>query len=276
MKKLFRLSIHRVAPASRQGFTLVELLISLAITTIIVAAIYTSFLGQQKTYTVQDQIAETQQNIRAALMVMAREIMMAGYDPMDTGRFGIDITTYARPGSTLIFTVDKNGNGTKDADETVTYSLFDTPDTPVSERDGILDLVRNVGSGHELVAESITAMAFAYAFDNDGDGRLDDTNGQTTWAVDTDNDGRLDTYLDTNDDGLINQDDTAGGLSLSNTVPIISIRAVRVWLLARTRNARGFTDTTTYVVGPMHIGPDDYEVNSRHRLLTTTILCRNM
>jgi len=62
-----------------EGMTLVELLVAMAISGIVVAAVYTAFITQQKSYTVQDQIAEAQQNSRVGLDLIAREVRMAGY-----------------------------------------------------------------------------------------------------------------------------------------------------------------------------------------------------
>lgn len=62
-----------------KGFTLVELLVAMAISGIVVAAVYTAFITQQKSYTVQDQVAEAQQNARVGLDLIAREVRMAGY-----------------------------------------------------------------------------------------------------------------------------------------------------------------------------------------------------
>jgi len=62
-----------------KGLTLVELLVAMAISGIVVAAVYTAFITQQKSYTVQDQVAEAQQNARVGLDLIAREVRMAGY-----------------------------------------------------------------------------------------------------------------------------------------------------------------------------------------------------
>jgi type IV pilus assembly protein PilW len=62
-----------------KGFTLVELLVAMAISGIVVAAVYTAFVTQQKSYTVQNQVAETQQNARVGLDLIARDVRMAGY-----------------------------------------------------------------------------------------------------------------------------------------------------------------------------------------------------
>jgi prepilin-type N-terminal cleavage/methylation domain-containing protein len=63
----------------KRGVTLIELLIALVLSSILTAALYRVFIGQHKTYTVQDQVADMQQNARIAIGQMTREIRMAGY-----------------------------------------------------------------------------------------------------------------------------------------------------------------------------------------------------
>ena len=62
-----------------QGFTLVELLIAMALALVILTSLSSTFILQQKTYDVQQQIAEMNQNARAAMDIMSREIMLTGY-----------------------------------------------------------------------------------------------------------------------------------------------------------------------------------------------------
>jgi prepilin-type N-terminal cleavage/methylation domain-containing protein len=62
-----------------KGLTLIELLIAMAISAILIAAIYRTFILQQKTYTVQEQVVDMQQNVRVAINKMMREIRMAGF-----------------------------------------------------------------------------------------------------------------------------------------------------------------------------------------------------
>ena len=62
-----------------QGFTLVELLIAMALALVIVAALSSTFIMQRKTYNTQEQVAEMTQNGRAVMDIMTREIRMTGY-----------------------------------------------------------------------------------------------------------------------------------------------------------------------------------------------------
>jgi prepilin-type N-terminal cleavage/methylation domain-containing protein len=60
------------------GVTLIELMVVLVIAAILVAGVYTLFMTQQRSYSVQDQVTGVQQDARAALTILARDIRMAG------------------------------------------------------------------------------------------------------------------------------------------------------------------------------------------------------
>lgn len=63
---------------AQQGFTLVEVLISLAISLVILFGILNLFDRSQETYVVQEEVAELQQNVRIAKMFVERDVRMAG------------------------------------------------------------------------------------------------------------------------------------------------------------------------------------------------------
>lgn len=284
--------------SNRKGFSLVELLIAMAITGIVAGAIFTVFLSQQKSYLIQEQVAEMQQNLRAATDIMVRDIRMSGYSQGAAGfgitdicprdkTYSVDVTITGN--GAFEFTADFDNNGTLSGGETISYSVYDSP---VAAPDGINDLGRNSGGGRQLVAENIEALGFAYAFDADGDGILDTYNvggnEQVIWAFDSDGDNDLDRNLDTDGDGNITAADgpgpggngLIGGTAITDVAPQ-DIRAVRIWMLARTGHGDNrFLNTKTYTIGNKVITPNtDTDLNNdnlRMRLLTTTIKCRNM
>jgi len=99
------------------GLTLIELLVALVLSSVLVAALYRTFIGQQRSYTVQDQAADMQQNVRMAIDMIARYVRMAGYDPNATSNSGFQINeTNGRKtdSNNIAFTVDYNGNGVID------------------------------------------------------------------------------------------------------------------------------------------------------------------
>ena len=80
---------HVSLRCSNQGFTMIELLVAMVVSLLALAAIYSTFLAQHRSYQVQEETSEMQQNIRTAMYYMQREIRMAGSDPYNTGNFGI-------------------------------------------------------------------------------------------------------------------------------------------------------------------------------------------
>ena len=269
-----------------KGFTLIELMIAMAVGSIIMAAIYSTYQAQQRSYTTQQLAVEMQQNIRAAMTLIKREIRMAGYDPAETSGAGI----LSAAGDFIEFSMDMDGNGViAGTDESLTYG-FTTGDANL---DGIADdgaemlwrIDDNSGLPlNEEIAYDIHGIAFAYAFDDDDDGQLDTTaGGNIIWAIDTDDDGFLDTILDDFEDGLIDANDTPGGVALDPAslpdpakapVEIDHIRTVRIWMLARSRiPIPGHSDNRNYVVGAARENPGD---SFQRRLLVDTVNCRNM
>jgi type IV pilus assembly protein PilW len=151
--------VNRLPENNNRGFTLIELLISMAVGLIVLAAVYGVFIIQNKTYKVQDQIAEMQQNARAGMDIMTGEIMLAGYNPADTAFDGITYST-----SQLQIRADLDGDGTPDdASENIIYS-YDTTN---------LQIGRNTGGGAQPLIENVQAFTFEYL----------DGNGNSTTAT---------------------------------------------------------------------------------------------
>ncbi len=68
--------------AERQdGFTLVELLVAIAMFAMIMMGIFYLWSGDQMAYLQGSAAADTQQDARAAMEQLARDIRLAGYDP---------------------------------------------------------------------------------------------------------------------------------------------------------------------------------------------------
>jgi prepilin-type N-terminal cleavage/methylation domain-containing protein len=78
----------------QKAFTLIELMVALALSFILIGAIYRGFTSQHKAYTVQDQVAEAQQNARMAMNILMRDMRMAGHG-MPDGGITIGGTTYS-------------------------------------------------------------------------------------------------------------------------------------------------------------------------------------
>ena len=251
---------------SSAGFTLIEVLIAMLVSLVIMGGAYTFFNTQQRQTTIQTNVSDAQQTLRAAMDFVARDIRMAGYDPDNTGNFGItDIRLDANGISTITFTWDENDDGNLDGNETFSYSIADMP---IGDPDGTIDLARAVGGGgRQLLAANITTLGFAYAYDANDDGKLDfDAADEIIWSVD--NNGTWDSLTVDQSTG------TATLVATGTNIDERTIRAVRIWMLAQSQAPDpNYTDTKTYVVGPHVVTPNN---NFRHRLLERTVLCRNL
>ncbi len=65
-----------------KGFTLIEVMFSIGITLILMIGFYKLLISQNRAYYIEDQVVEMQQNTRAAMNLMMKEIRMAGYQAM--------------------------------------------------------------------------------------------------------------------------------------------------------------------------------------------------
>ncbi|ALE02654.1 prepilin-type N-terminal cleavage/methylation domain-containing protein [Candidatus Pseudothioglobus singularis] len=103
-----------------KAFTLVEMLVALAVSSIIVAATYASFELIQKQYKKNIDVAELHTSGRAVMSILEREIRMAGFEYRD----GNGLMTYGTIAAPLVTT----DSGNKCCDEvTIIYDeVFDT------------------------------------------------------------------------------------------------------------------------------------------------------
>lgn len=153
-----------------RGFTLLEVVVALAIGLMLLGTLYTFFLTQKKAYNVQEQVAEMQQNARAAMDMMVNELRMAGFDPFNTPSLGRIVT--AASGQIRFTQNITRTNPPYDPDEDV-----DDPDEDVTyflrtAADGTSELVRTArsrtsvssASGFQTVAvaENIESLTFTY------------------------------------------------------------------------------------------------------------------
>ena len=111
----------RATGFSEAGFTLVEMMAAFAILFIAMTAAYATFEFQHASFTVQNRVAETQQNLRAAMEVLGRDIRLAGYGIPAA----INLPAGLLPsGDNTIRTIDPL-NSTTTADEIVLLYMYD-------------------------------------------------------------------------------------------------------------------------------------------------------
>ena len=145
------------------GFTLVEIMVVIAILPIVIAAIYGVFASVNRSCTNNEVSAEVMQYMRTSIDFMEQDIRMAGLDRFDSADAGIE--SFAKPEVTYLrFTADRNMSGAIEmADfEDITY-----------EYDDVNDRLRQClyeGAPEEdcgTLAENVTAFQFQYFDEND-------------------------------------------------------------------------------------------------------------
>lgn len=166
-------AFRSITSPGQAGFTLVELMLAVTICAVVMGSVFSTYLAQQKSHRINKQLADLQQNLRAAVYFIEREVRMAGCDP--TGRAGAGILTAGA--SLLRFTSDIDGNGTIEPREDITYSLYD------SGADGDMDIGRSVRGGvRQPLALNIDVMDFRY-LDENGVILDDDGSGNVTTSL---------------------------------------------------------------------------------------------
>jgi type IV pilus assembly protein PilW len=150
---------------NNQGFTLMELVVSTAISMLILGAIAGTFMTQTKFYNAQEQVNEMQQNARAAMDLIGREIKSAGYKPTGTAIVGV---AYSTTELRIRADLDADGAINDTSDEHLVYT-FDNANLQIKRAYGV------VGATPEILANNITAFAFNY---------LDSTGATTTTQAD--------------------------------------------------------------------------------------------
>jgi len=131
------------------GFTLVELLVSLAISVVILAGLTSVFMTTNEHYTEQSKLSDVQQGIRAAMLVMSRDLRMAGLNPT---RNAICPGIYSANSTYLNVRYDYNGDGSCDRDRTFQY------DAGAKE----LQMKPTTSGSMQVLAEDITSFSFGY------------------------------------------------------------------------------------------------------------------
>jgi type IV pilus assembly protein PilW len=155
---------------NRRGVTLIELMVALVISAIVIAGIYKVFIAQTKSYYVQDQVMEVQQNTRSAMETLLRDLRMTGFDD-DNAKSLITIPTPITAAG--------------DNSITVNYEYYDRDDSTYKKHtvaywreDGNATVFRqlsvdDVPNVSEALLENVDELTFSYGIDQNDDGIVD-------------------------------------------------------------------------------------------------------
>lgn len=159
----------------RAGFTIVELLVGVAVFGLILTGIYAVLIANTKTYQSEENSRIQTQDLRAGLATMVWELRMTGYDPGQSAGASILVADTA----TLQFQMDLDGDGAmidaaSDEGEQVRYTLTNDADGDgVADGGGTGSLRRQVWAEAVVnpVVTNVTNLNFTY---------FDGTNTQLT------------------------------------------------------------------------------------------------
>ena len=157
-----------------RGLTLVELMVAMVLSLVLMAAVYMAYQVQHKTNVEQDAVSIMQQDQRAAMELISRDIKTAGCNPTGAditspGRLGIIRTT--DPATSLGLVMDLTGaSNVPDGQiaspgEYVVYTRT-PPTAPVATRNRLFRNDRFAGSS--LVAQNVTTFGLVYFCDTSG------------------------------------------------------------------------------------------------------------
>ena len=138
---------------NKNGFTLIELVVVIAIMSIVLGAIYSVFAATNRSTTNNEVIAEVMQNLRTSIDFMEQDIRMAGLDRFGSANAGIEAAT----ATNLRFTADRNMDDVlNDNIERITY-FYDAANNRLRQClwEGTLD-------DWQTVAENVTNFQFSY------------------------------------------------------------------------------------------------------------------
>ena len=135
------------------GFTLVEVLMCIAILSILFGTIYRKFDTFNRSYANENVKAGVQQKSRLGIDLMARDIRLAGLDPLGTSAAGFNpVNTNS---TSVQFSADLNYDGDLDDPfEDIIYAL----------NGNLLQQTSDLGSGPltATLLDNVTALSFTY------------------------------------------------------------------------------------------------------------------
>lgn len=234
------------AGISSNGFTIIELLVVVALSGVVMTGIYSAYYTQQKSYVTQEQVSALQQNLRVAMFILEKGVRMAGYDATEGAGAGAGIVT--ANASEIRFTMDINDGINNDGD-----SRTDEPD--------------EAGNGDGAIDDESEDLTFKLA-DSDSDG--DNDLVARDFVVDAINFMPMAENIDALNFVYLNESGTT-------TTTKSEIRSVQISIVGRTGKViNGYTNTTKYYNqqgAEIYAAPGD---SYRRKMLTSQVKCRNL
>jgi type IV pilus assembly protein PilW len=242
------------------GMTLIELMLALAISSILMLGVASVYVSSKRGYNIGDNLSRQQENSRFSLELLVHDLRMAGYPK----------TFIQEP---IVSATTTEGGGTANDTVTIQYvsptftdclgqpltlaanACVDDPTQICAINKYYIDLappgntknlyslycLGNGGATPDVVAENVTNLQLLYGIDTD-----------------------------TNQDGIANKYVTWSNVSATDRANIVSVRFA---LLSQTPNdVRKVSVSKTYALLGQNITVNDMKI---HRMYSNTVLLRN-
>lgn len=145
--------MRRAACYKEAGFTLIEMLVAIAIGMIVIASVAGTFSAQTRQNKAEEEISQLHQNVRGAMDLIGHDLMQAGYKTP-----GGSVTGVTYSSTQLLLQADIDGNGSVDTGSSSLEYIVYAYDSSTNQ------ITRKLGSSGtaQLVADNITQFDFAY------------------------------------------------------------------------------------------------------------------
>jgi len=166
---------------NKNGVTLIELLVVMVIAAIVMAGIYRVFIGQTKTYAIQDQVMEVQQSVRGAMEILLRDLRMTGFDDDNVNSDVTIANPILTPVQTSDITInyeyyDRSLVGTE-AQKYQSHQVRYRRDAGTSRLIRTLSVDAPGGGPDETILDNVFELTLTYGVDQNLDAIMDDQNG---------------------------------------------------------------------------------------------------
>jgi type IV pilus assembly protein PilW len=161
---------------NNQGFSLTELLVAMVIAGVVLSALYSQYLTQQRAYETTEAVTDAQQNLRAAMFMLERDVRMAGYDPTDgaaagfsnaTGHPQLRHTAATLPTTSYVcFSWDRDEDGAIADEEWIAYTLNNN-NLVRADSQAEID-ADTTGSTWDVIANGISGVTFDFFSNGSG------------------------------------------------------------------------------------------------------------
>ena len=166
------------ATNNKKGFTLIELMVAMAIAGVVLAGIYAAYNAQMRAHVTQQVVVDIQQSLRSAMYCFQRSVRMAGLgscagfvDCDDNPSFSGLIEPYASAvpavdADNIAFTLDEDGDGQIDGTSGANIDNVDNELVAFRLNGNTMQKYRPSTDSWEDLAENIADIDFVY-FDAD-------------------------------------------------------------------------------------------------------------